>query len=83
MPDKCMAHDEHAVLFAKLDKTIRRRKIVPARFRMDQRPLQNVFRRDRIEVGRYDLSATRVFFEDLAPIKCGADLEIVLEDVLQ
>src|SRR3954449_214031 len=50
---------------------------------MHERPLQNVFRRDRIEVRFDDLSATRVILKDLTAVQCGADFEIVLEDIFQ
>src|SRR5215218_3534720 len=83
MPNECMAHDEHAVLLAKLDKTIGRGEIVTRWFRMHERPFQNVFRSNRIEVGLYDFGATHVVLKDLTPVKCSADLEVVLEDVLQ
>lgn len=81
MPNESMAHDEHAVLLAKLDKAIGSRKIVASRFGMDQRPLQNVFRRDRVEVRAHDRGATRIFFEDLAAVQCGADHKVVFEDI--
>src|SRR5215213_8751848 len=78
-----MAHDEHAVLLAKLDKTIGRREVVPRWFGMHKCPLQNILRSNRIEVGLYDLGATHVFLKDLPAVKCRADLEVVFEDVLE
>src|SRR5215213_11087407 len=78
-----MAHDEHAVLLAKLDKSIGRREVVPRWFRMHKRPLQNILRSNRIEMGLYDLGATHVFLKDLTAVKCSADLEVVFEDVLE
>ena len=80
MPNKSMAHDEHAVLFAKLDKTIAGGKVVLARLGMDQRPLQNVFGSDRIELSAHDFNAARIVFEEVPSVQCGADLEVLVED---
>ncbi len=83
MPNECMANDEHAVLLAKLDKTIWSREIIATRFGMDEGPLQNIFRRDRIEMRAHDRHAARILLEDLAPVQCGADHKVVFKNIFQ
>src|SRR5689334_21779807 len=78
-----MAHDEHAVLLAELDETIGSGEVITRRLGMDQCPLQNVFRRDRIELCADNGRAARIFLEDLATVQCGTDHEVVFEYILQ
>src|SRR5688572_30741487 len=83
VPNKSMSNYKHPVLFAKLNKTIRGAEVIPARFWMDQGPLQNIFGSDAVELSTHDRSAAGIFFEEVSPVECRADHEVVLEDVLQ
>src|SRR5215217_4833396 len=83
MPNKSMAHDKHSVLLTKLDKTVRSCKVVLTRFGMHERPFQNVFRCDRIEMGLHDLRPVSILFEELTWIQGRADFKMVPENILQ
>ena len=83
MPDERVPDDEHPVLLAKLDKTIGSSKVVFIRLRMDQRPLENIFRSDAVEVSADNPSPARVFFKDLSPVERRTNLEVTLKNIFQ
>ncbi len=83
MPDERMSDDEHPALFAKLNQTIGSSKVVFIRVRMNKRPLQNVFRRDAVEMSVDDLHTAFIFLEDLTPVQSRTNHEVVLKNILQ
>ena len=83
MPDERVSDDEHPALFTKLNKPIGSSKVVFIRLRMDQRPLENIFRSDAVEVSANDLSTPLIVFKDLSPVQRRPNLEVILKNILQ
>ena len=78
-----MPNDEHVVFLAECDIAIRRGEIVFVRRGMDQAPLQNIFRRNGIELRDDERRHSRVLFKDVTPVERRANHENVFESFLQ
>ena len=83
MPNERVTHDEHPMLLAERDKSIRRSKIVLFRLRVDEGPLQNILRSDAVEMFGHKLGATGILFKDLAVVESRPDAKVVLKDLFQ
>src|SRR4029078_2278414 len=77
VPHECVANDQHAVLLSELHILVRRSEVVDAWARMDQRPLEHVFRRDGVEVGLHERGTERVTLLELSGIHRSAHPECV------
>lgn len=83
VPEQIVPDDKHLVLFAECDVLIGQAEVVLARLRMDDFPLQYVFRRDRVELRFNECVATRIRARNLRRIDRRADNEVSLVRLFQ
>jgi hypothetical protein len=83
VPNQGVADDEHPVLPPKFHITVRRRKVVPVRLRMNGFPFQNIFRTDGVELRLDERSLGGFSAGALRFIECRADEKVVFEDFFE
>ena len=83
MPNERMADNDHPVLLSEFYIAIGGSKIIIARLGMDHFPFENIFRRDRVELGFCEKRADLICSRKLGLVQRGADEESILEDFFQ
>ena len=83
VPDERVADDEHLLPLAERDERVAGAEVVDARLRIDERRLEEVVRRDRVELADDERLRRRVGADRRGRVDGDAELECVAVGILQ